>query len=198
MKLSLACMTTVVVVVVVVICWSSNHAQAINLNRRQGAKKNSLANGATTTSKPGGDETANVQKLSLPHVYSQIQSLSEISKKMLKRLQMQNEEADEKLNECYNQLGKHTRMMIVNNKRRALKDLSSTSADGSGLFDNQSSLNEERGGNLYLGGDHNDQSIEPSHQLNMNSITLHRDLNYYLLESFLDHCFFPLLALSNL
>ncbi len=51
---------------------------------------------------------------------AQIRNLYSIGVKMLKRMQIQNEQNAFNLDDCYERLGKFTRLMVVNNKRRAL------------------------------------------------------------------------------
>ena len=51
---------------------------------------------------------------------AQIKNLYTIGLKMLKRMQIQNEQNLNSLNECHERLGKLTRLMVANNKRRAL------------------------------------------------------------------------------
>lgn len=54
---------------------------------------------------------------------AQIKNLYTIGVKMLKRMQIQNEQNSINLDECYERLGKYTRLMVVNNKRRALTNI---------------------------------------------------------------------------
>ena len=54
---------------------------------------------------------------------AQIKNLYTIGVKMLKRMQIQNDQNSINLDECYERLGKYTRLMVVNNKRRALTNI---------------------------------------------------------------------------
>ena len=58
---------------------------------------------------------------------AQIKNLYTIGVKMLKRMQIQNEQNSINLDECYERLGKYTRLMVVNNKRRALTNIKNLS-----------------------------------------------------------------------
>ena len=65
------------------------------------------------------DTEITMAKLLDSYSNTQISNLNLLSKTMLKRMQMRNEQNTENLGQCYEQMGKYTRL---NNKRRALND----------------------------------------------------------------------------
>jgi hypothetical protein len=83
---------------------------------------------------------------------AQIKNLYTIGLKMLKRMQIQNEQSINSLDECHERLGKFTRLMVINNKRRALINnnnslLNQFNDDDSIEFNNNSNNNDNLNSN---------------------------------------------------
>ena len=65
---------------------------------------------------------SNMANITNGEYYLQIKNLNTLTKKLIKRVQTQNEKSSENLNDCYLKLGKYTRLLIANNKKRIAKD----------------------------------------------------------------------------
>ena len=65
---------------------------------------------------------SNMANITNGEYYLQIKNLNTLTKKLIKRVQTQNEKSSENLNDCYQKLGKYTRLLIANNKKRIAKD----------------------------------------------------------------------------
>lgn len=97
---------------------------------------------------------------------AQIKNLYTIGVKMLKRMQIQNEQNSLNLDECYERLGKYTRLMLVNNKRRALNSDSNTN------LNNNIKINSE---SIYVNNILNSKLNDPQA-----SFSLLNEINFYL------------------
>lgn len=95
---------------------------------------------------------------------SQLKTIYSYSKKILKKIQSQNDHNTENLAECYQQLGKYTRLMIVNNKRRDLEDIGTSNSSSNDLINSLNASSEDKLTNKFH-----------------STFVLHRELNFYLL-----------------
>lgn len=77
---------------------------------------------ANTTSDKITIKKSNMANITNGEYYLQIKNLNTLTKKLIKRVQTQNEKSSENLNDCYQKLGKYTRLLIANNKKRIAKD----------------------------------------------------------------------------
>lgn len=146
---------------------------------------NTNANVATTAeSNYNADLKLMQQQLLDAQSSAQIKNLYTIGVKMLKRMQIQNEQNSLNLDECYERLGKYTRLMVVNNKRRALTNTN-----------NNNDLNNNNNDNSFSGFHINSESpyyVNSNTNQNSNnllnskssdaqaSFTLLNEINFYL------------------
>ena len=105
---------------------------------------------------------------------AQIRNLYSIGVKMLKRMQIQNEQNALNLDECYERLGKFTRLMVVNNKRRALAATNNNNKLES-LYRDESSEYQQQQNLLPQNNNNNKLNADPQ-----SSFSLLNEINFYL------------------